>query len=165
MLPVVEQFSERVRAEVDFENRWTTQYRVPVLETFHPTAMIIAGLVVPKENTPEDPHRNLYNLQVPSEADAALVGQYIAYYKHYWHGVNAIRVMEERVIDIDSGANTIVFAHAAHSWVYRRVSWQNQIFFPRAADEHHFDSLHDLLLHVVGDYSELRWLEFLEGSS
>jgi hypothetical protein len=116
----------------------------------------IAQLVVPTAG-------NLFNFLPPTDADAELVGKYIAYRKTQLNS-KYVAMMEERSLDINAGTNTVTFGKQKHGWVYNHASWQGQPFFPYYDNLMQFPTLLDIINHerLSCGVVEPRWLNFLE---
>lgn len=61
----------------------------------------------------------------PTDAETAMLASYLDSYKDHWYGDSGFRrKMEERDLDVDGGANGVIFHKwAEDDWGYRRQSY------------------------------------------
>lgn len=77
----------------------------------------------------------------PTEAEARMLVSYLEDYKSYWYNDSFKATLLERPLDVDGGANGVVFHKwAEDDWGYRRQSFERGWLFtvvpPWARDEH-----------------------------
>ncbi|MGW0578326.1 hypothetical protein ACWD25_20675 [Streptomyces sp. NPDC002920] len=71
----------------------------------------------------------------PTDAEATMLASYLEEYKAYWYGNGSYaRRLAERPLDVDGGANGVIFRkYAEDDWGYRRQSWtQGPTFVPQS---------------------------------
>jgi hypothetical protein len=69
----------------------------------------------------------------PTDHEADLLVSYLDHYKDHWYGNSGFRAeMEERALDVDGGANGVIFHKwGPHDWGYRRQSFtMGPLFWP-----------------------------------
>lgn len=141
-----ESFTDRLTAAgIDVNHDWVTKYRVAPVSDMHPAFSFIAALVEGNEGTPAAEY---WPYLQPTDEDAQLVGEYIKAYKQWYYNPMYLRKLNERVLDVDGGANTITFARMPHGWVYRMFTWQGQPFAPYKDAEKQYPTLMELLDHI-----------------
>jgi hypothetical protein len=71
----------------------------------------------------------------PTDHEAAMLASYLDEYRTHWYRPGYRQHMERRPLDVDGGANGVVFHKwAADDWGYRRRSWtMGPIFWPGPA--------------------------------
>lgn len=110
-------------SDVDMNHPWVSQHRLPVLESYNPRFGYIVAVVVPD---PEDDLSQLFNLDSPTDEDAAVIGSYLEYKIErlgYRSGYRA--QMLSRPLDIDETINTIsIIKRKDGSWAYSRATWE-----------------------------------------
>lgn len=67
----------------------------------------------------------------PTDAEAAMLVSYLDEYKNHWYGESSYRRrMERRPLDVDGGANGVVFHKwGEDDWGYRRQSYERGYLF------------------------------------
>ena len=70
----------------------------------------------------------------PTDAEAALLVSYLDDYKTYWYNASYLAHLSRRPLDVDGGANGVVFhKYGADDWGYRRQSWERgPLFVPQS---------------------------------
>lgn len=111
----------------------------------------------------------------PTEAEAAMLASYLDEYKDHWYGQRGYRAeMEERALDVDGGANGVIFHKwGEDDWGYRRQSytmgWLFSVPFPACREQYPQESqgapfsLLALMdrMHTIGDDQPMqRWLNW-----
>jgi hypothetical protein len=79
----------------------------------------------------------------PTDAEALMLASYLDHYKQRWYNASYLSKLARRPLDVDSGANGVVFhKFGPDDWGYRRQSyergWPWSVVWPalRALDEH-----------------------------
>lgn len=108
----------------------------------------------------------------PTHAEAQMLASALAEYKAYWYGVEGgyLKKLDERDLDVDGGANGLLFhKYADGDWAYRRRTWTVGPWFvpqpPTMADrrlgpltlERLLDHVHSM---AGGDGPSKRWLDW-----
>lgn len=113
----------------------------------------------------------------PTDAEAAMLASFLNEYKDHWYGQSGFRrTMEERPLDVDGGANGVIFhKFGTGDWGYRRHSytqgWTWSVVGPALRDHPDYRnnknvgpySLADLMdrIHTIGDDQPMqRWLNW-----
>jgi hypothetical protein len=61
----------------------------------------------------------------PTDAEAAMLASFLEEYKHHWYRRSYLAQLAERALDVDGGANGVVFhKFGTDDWGYRRHSFQ-----------------------------------------
>lgn len=96
-----------------------TALRIAVVNSSHPMwCYLVAYLDV--DSGPYD----LGSAERPTDAEARLLASYLEQYKAYWYNESYIARMAERLLDVDGGANGVVFIkYGPDDWGYRRRTW------------------------------------------
>jgi hypothetical protein len=113
----------------------------------------------------------------PTDHEAALLASFLDEYKARWYYPSFIATMAERPLDVDGGANGVIFhKFGADDWGFRRhsftrgytwsVVWPRQrasylAEHPDAKDVHAF-SLLELMdrIHTIVDHQSAHWVEW-----
>lgn len=132
--------------DVMLDHPWVAKYRIPMVSSYHPDYHYFVTLA---DYCPEhEDMTNLWDVETPTEEEAAIVGSYIefkvadqGFREHY---LNEIR---SRILDIDSGYNTISLAKRGHGlgWGFVRMSYRDSILYPYYDAETKYYNLVDLL--------------------
>ncbi|MFI8535402.1 hypothetical protein ACIGMX_34795 [Streptomyces aquilus] len=75
------------------------------------------------------------SLARPTDEEAAMLASYLEEYKAYWYGDSWYAAkLAERPLDVDSGANGVIFRkYATDDWGYRRRSWtRGPLYVPQS---------------------------------
>lgn len=113
----------------------------------------------------------------PTETETTMLVAYLDEYKDRWYGDNGFRRrMEERALDVDGGANGVVFhKFDTDDWGYRRRSftqgWLWSVLWPGVRDNNEYqghelrgpfslEQLMDRLHSIASDEPSARWLEW-----
>lgn len=146
-------------SDVDVNHPWATKYRLPVLNSWHPTFYYILTVAVPY---PEDVTFEVFDdIEMPTEEEAAMLGSYLKYKKSFYRGGYVARELDSKPLDIDGGVNTISFVKRNKwRWGYVRSTWRNSNPVPGYGSKHLIDDLEELLdmveYHLPHDPCE-RW--------
>lgn len=110
--------------DVDMNHPWVSKHRLPVVKSYNPKFGYVVAVVVPDE---EDDLSQLFNLDAPTDEDAAVIASYLDYKIErisYRSGYRA--QMLTRPLDLDEGINTIsIIKRKDGSWAYSRVTWEH----------------------------------------
>lgn len=71
----------------------------------------------------------------PTDTEAAMLASYLEEYKAHWYGDGRYaRSLAQRPLDVDGGANGVIFHKwAQYDWGYRRQSWtRGPLFVPQS---------------------------------
>jgi hypothetical protein len=70
----------------------------------------------------------------PTEAEAAMLASYLDEYKAYWYGGSYLHKLAEKPLDVDGGANGVIFRKwGPDDWGYRRQSWtRGPLYVPQS---------------------------------
>lgn len=71
----------------------------------------------------------------PTDAEAAMLASYLEEYKDHWYGDGGYRrILAQRPLDVDGGANGVIFRkYRDDDWGYRRQSWtRGPLFVPQS---------------------------------
>jgi hypothetical protein len=110
--------------DVDMNHPWVTQHRLPVLKTYNPKFGYVVAVVVPDE---EDELTDLFNLDTPTDEDAAVIASYLEYKIERINYRGGFRAqMLSRPLDLDDTINTItILKRKDGSWAYSKVTWEH----------------------------------------
>lgn len=77
--------------------------------------------------------------QRPTDAEAAMLASFLEEYKDYWYNERWVAKMAARALDVDGGANGVVFhKYGPNDWGYRRQSyergWEFSVVPPQMRD-------------------------------
>lgn len=134
-----------------------TLLRIAVVDSSHPMWHYIVAYL----DVDPGPHR-MGSAERPTEAEALLLASFLEQYKTYWYNGSYLNKLAMRPLDVDGGANGIVFIkYGPDDWGYRRRTWQyGPMFVPpspaireRYPDEDHSGaplSLERLMDHIHG---------------
>jgi hypothetical protein len=103
--------------------------------------------------------------QRPTDTEAAMLASYLEEYKHHWYrGSGFQQEMEDRALDVDGGANGVIFHKwGTDDWGYRRQSWTMGPLSWPGWDRDKRYSLTELMdhMHTVGGGGPMqRWLDW-----
>lgn len=110
----------------------------------------------------------------PTDTEAAMLASYLDEYKAYWYSGSYLHELAQRPLDVDGGANGVIFhKYADNDWGYRRQSWTRGPMFvpqsPRLREMYlHEAPLGPLTLEQVMDHAHTiaddkpmkRWLDW-----
>jgi hypothetical protein len=108
----------------------------------------------------------------PTDREAAMLASYLESYKDHWYNARYRAEMEARPLDIDGGANGVIFHKwAEDDWGYRRrtftMGWLFSVVPPWMREDYSDGipgpiSLGALLdrIHTFGDKPSDRWLQW-----
>jgi hypothetical protein len=111
---------ERVFAhDALLDHDWVARWRIPLIPHPYPSWRYEVALVVPVEQTPQT---DVYGAVWPTEAEAAVIGDYIDF-RRSWYRPGWSQKMLERPLDVDGGTNTVILLRRESGWHYRLDSW------------------------------------------
>ena len=110
----------------------------------------------------------------PTDAEAAMLASFLDEYKHHWYNPRYLATLAERDLDVDGGANGVIFHKwAEDDWGFRRHSyeygWLWSVPWPRLRAEYPKESigapwsLARLMdrIHTIGDKQPIQhWLDW-----
>ncbi|NUS25072.1 MAG: hypothetical protein HOV92_12730 [Streptomyces sp.] len=70
----------------------------------------------------------------PTDVEAAMLASYLEEYKTHWYNASYLAKLAERPLDVDGGANGVIFRKWGEGdWGYRRQSWtQGPLYVPQS---------------------------------
>jgi len=146
----------------DVQAEWSAKYRTPVISDGYANKAYVACLVFPIEG---DTLNEIWGIQEPDEADAALLGQYIEFRIASWYNQRWINLMGQKPLDIDPGINTVIFRKTDKGWHYTRASWRTgPPFIPMLNAEKQYSTLLEIMdqERMLGDRPDSKWEAFKE---
>lgn len=109
----------------------------------------------------------------PTDTEAAMLASYLDEYKAHWYLNSYLHKLAERPLDVDGGANGIIFRKWGNDdWGYRRQSWTRGPLYvpqsPRIRDRYPDEApLGPMTLlqvmdhaHTIVDHVSDRWVEW-----
>lgn len=111
----------------------------------------------------------------PTDREAAMLASFLDEYKTYWYNATYVAKLAEKPLDVDDGANGVIFhKFGDDDWGYRRQSytqgWPWSVVWPSLRDHDDYTnlkgkgpySLSDLMDRVQGhgDEPSRRWLDW-----
>lgn len=151
-------------SDVMLDHPWVERYRIPMVSSHHPDYHYFVTLA---DFCPDNEARtNLWDVLTPTEEEAAIVGSYIefkvadqGFREHY------LKEIRSRILDVDSGYNTISLAKRGHGlgWGFVRMSYRDSILYPYYDAETKYFNLVDLLDFIEtysGDKPREAWVDW-----
>lgn len=102
-----------------------TKLRIPVVGSFNPRWRYIGAYLATNEGAEVLDSPPFSSSERPTDGEAAMIASYIQEYIQHWFNESYQAKLRERVLDVDSGANTTIFIkYGEDDWGYRRASWR-----------------------------------------
>ncbi|MET8080024.1 hypothetical protein [Streptomyces sp. NPDC005303] len=109
----------------------------------------------------------------PTGAEAAMLASYLDEYKAYWYNPSYLGKLAGRPLDVDGGANGVIFRkYADGDWGYRRQSWTmgplyvpqsprlREIYSSEAFGPYTLEQVMDHAHTIADDKPIKRWLDW-----
>ena len=150
--------------DVMLDHPWVAKYRLPMVTSYHPSFCYFVTLA-DREYDPTREIINLWDVETPTEEEAALAGSYLefkiadqGFREHY------LKEVRSRTLDLDSGFNTVSLIKRIHGgWGFVRMSYRDKIPYPYHDADTKYDKLVDLLDFIEtysGDKPRDAWVEW-----